>query len=103
MDENAQDGAAPADLSKRRAEELQKRLAAEAQLKALVSRVFEPAAVARLSNMRLSNEALYLQVVQYFVSMVQSGKVSGKVTEEQVKQVAARLLSARRETTIRRG
>jgi DNA-binding TFAR19-related protein (PDSD5 family) len=53
--------------------------------------------------MRLSNEALYLQVVQYFVSMVQSGKVSGKVTEEQVKQVAARLLSARRETTIRRG
>jgi DNA-binding TFAR19-related protein (PDSD5 family) len=50
----------------------------------------------------MSNEELYLQIVQFFVSSAQSGKLSGKVTEEQVKQVASRLLSARRETTIRR-
>lgn len=99
---NPQDDAAPKDLYKKRAEELQKRQAAEAQLSAIVKKVFEPSAIGRLSNIRISNENLYMQIVQFFVSAIQSGKLSGKVTEEQVKQVASHMLSARRETTIRR-
>ncbi len=102
MDENQADNAAYKDAQKRRLEELQKRQAAQAQLSAIVNKVFEPTAIARLSNIRMSNENLYMQIVQFFVSAVQSGKLSGKVTEEQVKQVASQLLSTRRETTIRR-
>jgi len=102
MADNSQDDDASKDSYKKRLEELQKRQAAEAQLKAIVNRVFEPAAIARLSNIRMSNESLYMQIVQFFVSAIQSGKLAGKVTEEQVKQVASHLLSTRRETTIRR-
>lgn len=90
------------DAQKHRLEELQKRQAAEAQLSAIVKKVFEPSAISRLSNIRMSNENLYMQIVQFFVSAIQGGKLSGKVTEEQVKQVASKLLSVRRETTIRR-
>lgn len=99
---NAQDDAAVKDAQKRRLEELQKRQAAETQLKTIVNKVFEPAAIERLSNIRMSNENLYMQIVQFFVSAIQTGKLSGKVAEEQVKQVASKLLSTRRETTIRR-
>ena len=102
MDANPSEDAAPKDAYKHRLEELQKRQAAEQQLKALVNRIFEPAAIERLSNVRISNENLYLQIVQFFASAVQTGKLTGKVTEEQVKQVASKLLSTRRETTIRR-
>ena len=101
MDGNQQDSAL-SDLQKKRADEVQKRLAAESQLKALVSKVFEPAAISRLSNIRMSNEGMYLQIVQYFASLAQAGKLQGKVTEQQVKQAASQLLSVRRETTIRR-
>ena len=103
MDENQADNATGfKDAQKRRLEELQKRQAAQAQLTAIVNKVFEPDAISRLSNMRMSNENLYMQIVQFFVSAIQQGKMSGKVTEEQVKQVASKLLSTRRETTIRR-
>jgi programmed cell death protein 5 len=102
MDNNSQDGGVPSDIQKKRSDDLSKRMAAEAQLKAIVNKVFEPAAISRLSNIRMSNEELYMQIVQFFVSAVQSGKLSGKVTEEQVKQVATKLLSTRRQTTIRR-
>jgi len=103
MDENQTDSAGGLkDAQKRRLEELQKKQAANAQLAAIVNKVFEPAAISRLSNIRMSNENLYMQIVQFFVSAIQAGKLSGKVTEEQVKQVASKLLSTRRETTIRR-
>jgi len=103
MDENQKDNAGGLkDAQKRRLEDLQKRQSAEAQLSAIVKKVFEPTAISRLSNIRMSNEGTYMQIVQFFVSAIQSGKLSGKVTEEQVKQVASKLLSTRRETTIRR-
>ncbi|MFA5247001.1 MAG: DNA-binding protein [Candidatus Micrarchaeia archaeon] len=102
MEENQQDNAGFKDAQKRRLEDLQKRQAAESQLKALVAKVFEPAAIGRLSNMRMSNENLYLQIVQYFVAYAQQGKLQGKVSEAQVKELATRLLSTRRQTTIRR-
>ena len=102
QNENQADNAGLKDAQKRRLEDLQKRQAAEAQLSAIVKKVFEPAAIERLSNIRMSNENLYMQIVQFFVSAIQAGKLSGKVTEEQVKQVASKLLSTRRETTIRR-
>jgi len=103
MDENQTNTAGGLkDAQKRRLEDIQKRQAAEAQLSAIVKKVFEPAAIERLSNIRMSNENLYMQIVQFFVSAVQGGKLFGKVTEEQVKQVASKLLSTRRETTIRR-
>jgi len=102
MTGNLQDEPALKDAQKHRLEELQKKQAAQAQLKSIVNKVFEPAAIERLSNIRISNENLYMQIVQFFVSAIQAGKLSGKVTEEQVKQVASKLLSSRRETTIRR-
>ncbi len=90
------------DAQKKRIEELQKRQAAEQQLKAIVNKLFEPAAIERLANIRISNPDLYLNLVQAFVSMYQNGQLKGKVTEAQLKQVASGYLSQRRETTIKR-
>jgi programmed cell death protein 5 len=87
---------------RKKAEDYQKRQQAEAQLKAIVNKLFEPAAIGRLNNIRLSNPELYLQVVQLFLSLHQQGRIGEKVTEEQLKQLVARILSQRRETTIRR-
>lgn len=87
---------------RKKLEEMQKRQAAEAQIKAVVNKLFDAAAIERLNNIRLSNQELYLQVVQYFASLYQAGRISGKVTEEQVRQAVTQALSQRRETTIRR-
>ena len=47
---------------RKRLEEMQKRQQAEAQLKAIVGKLFEPPAIERLNNIRLSNQELYLQI-----------------------------------------
>lgn len=90
---------------KQRAEEQaaaqQKEAEKEMQVEAAVKRLLDEGARTRLTNVKLANRQLYTKAMQAVISFYQSGKVSGKITEAQMKELLA-TLSAKRETTIRR-
>lgn len=71
----------------------------EMQLRALLQNILEPAAYERLSNIRLSNPGLYEKIASVLLSLAQSGQLGGKVSEEKLKSLVARL-TARPETKI---
>ena len=66
-------------------------LQAEQQRKEIAKRLMTPEAYERLMNVRLSNHELYVQLLNFIVSMAQSSKITSKLTEEQLKQILARL------------
>lgn len=72
----------------------------ELQLRSLLRQLLEPAANARLQNIRLSNPSLYVQVAQTLIYLKQSNRLPGRVTEEFLKNIVAQLLSRRKETKI---
>ena len=78
--------------SRRKALEKRMRaLQAEQQRKEIAKRLMTPEAYERLMNVRLSNHELYVQLLNFIVSMAQSSKITSKLTEEQLKQILARL------------
>lgn len=90
-------------------EELQKKVAEaqkmremEAQLRSLLKQVLEPAAYERLSNIRLSNPELYAQLSRMLVMLYQEGRLKGRVSEQTLLELVQRVISQRRETTIKR-
>ncbi|MDP3742625.1 MAG: DNA-binding protein [Candidatus Micrarchaeota archaeon] len=74
----------------------------EANIRSALNAVLDPKALERLSLIRMSNERLYSQIVSYLFSLVNSGKIKGKVNEEQVKQIASLFLSQKKEGSITR-
>ena len=50
-------------------------------------------------NVRFANFELYSQLVDLMINMVQSQRVTGQITEEQLRQILARL-TYRKESTI---
>ncbi len=67
----------------------------------LLRQVLDSAAKMRLSNVRLVNPELYLKATQAILFLVQNKQFSGKISEQQLKQLLERL-SQKRETTIKR-
>ncbi len=74
----------------------------ESKLRLALKLILDDAAFNRLSLMRMSNERLYSQIVQYLFSLFNSGKAKSKVSEEQLKQIAMRFVSQKKESTITR-
>ena len=74
----------------------------EVKLRQVLKAILDDAAFQRLSLMRMSNEALYGQIVSYIFSMYQSGKLRGKIDEGQLKRIASLFLSQKREGSITR-
>lgn len=85
---------------RKRQEEAQQRAAQEAQLRSVLRQTMDTAAYERLQNIRLSNPDMYGQVVKLLVYLVQQGQLKGKVSEEQLKQLVAKIVGQRREGTI---
>lgn len=81
-------------------EEARKKKEAELKLRLALQQLLSPEALARLNNIRLSNEELYQQIVQLVVMLYQQGRLPGKVSEEQLKSLAAKFLEQRKETKI---
>ncbi len=81
-------------------EEARNRREAELKLRLALQQLLSPGALSRLNNIRLSNEELYQQIVQFVVMLYQQGRLQGKVSEEQIKAFAAKLLEQRKETKI---
>jgi programmed cell death protein 5 len=69
----------------------ERRAEVQSQLDTLLTRILTPEAKTRLGNVRLVNEEKYLQVAQTLMMLVQQGKIQGKVTDEQLKQLLTQL------------
>ncbi len=63
----------------------------EKQKREVVRRYLDPQAYERIMNVRVSNYELYAQLLDLIISMVQSGRVVGTLTDEQLKSLLAKL------------
>jgi len=80
----------------------QKRLQAlklEMQKKELLRNMLSPEAYERMSNVRMSSPELYDKVVSSLAYLAQSGKKMGKISDEQIYALLAKM-TERRETSI---
>jgi programmed cell death protein 5 len=71
----------------------------EQQKKEIMRRFLDGEAYERMMNVRVSNPELYDQLVNLIVSLVQSNRITGKMTESQLKSLVERL-TYRKEPTI---
>jgi len=68
-----------------------KEMQVEQQKKALAQRFMTSEAYERLMNVRVSNYELYSQLLELIIAMAKSNRVTGKITEAQLKDILARL------------
>ncbi|MDE1874368.1 MAG: hypothetical protein KGI04_04630 [Candidatus Micrarchaeota archaeon] len=74
--------------------EMQRRLRemqAEQERKATVKRLMTPGAYERLMNVRVSNHELYSQLLDLLIAMARSNRVTGQITEVQLRDLLTRL------------
>ena len=76
-----------------------KELQMEQQKRAIVRRYLEPAAYERLMNVRVSNYELYAQLLDLIISIAQTNKLRGRITDKQLVELLAKL-TARPEPKI---
>ncbi|MFA6328300.1 MAG: DNA-binding protein [Candidatus Micrarchaeia archaeon] len=80
----------------------QKRLQAlqlDMQKRELLRNMLSPEAYERMSNVRMSSPELYNKVVSSLAYLAQSGKKMGKISDEQIYALLAKM-TERRETSI---
>lgn len=103
----------PEDLKEKRQRELQERmvqqqalqqkqLQAEMELDSLLRNILAPEAKQRLSNIRLVNQELYLTVAKSLLYLAKSGRLQGKISDAQLKQLLTKLQGEKKEIKIRR-
>lgn len=83
--------------------EMQRRVRAmqiEQQKRELARKYMTTEAYERLMNVRISNHELYSQLVEIIIATVQSKRLVSKLTEQQLKEILARL-TYRPEPTIK--
>lgn len=82
-------------------EKIQQARQLEQMKKTLMARILSPEAYERLSRVRMVNPAAAGQAELYLLQIYQQGKLAGKITDEQMRQVLT-ALSEKKEFTIRR-
>lgn len=63
----------------------------EQQKKDMAKQFMDEQAFDRLMNIRLTNHELFSQVINVVISLAQNGRLQGKMTEEQLKNIIERL------------
>lgn len=63
----------------------------EEQKKSIMRQFLDPQAYERVMNIKASNPDLYNQLVNMVVSLVQTNRVRGKITDAQLKSILARI------------
>ncbi|MCL5008292.1 MAG: DNA-binding protein [Candidatus Marsarchaeota archaeon] len=76
-----------------------KAMQAEQQKREIAKKFLTNEAYERLMNVRISNRDLYTQLISLIIQMAQSSRIQGKLTDEQLKSLLARL-TYRPEPTI---
>lgn len=87
---------------KKKLQQAQQQQQAEAQARMLLKTALDSQAYERVANIRISNPKMYSQLLQVIAYLYQNGQIQGKISQEQLKQLVSRLISNRRETTIKR-
>ncbi len=81
----------------------EKELVAEQQVDYILRQVLTPEAKQRLSNIRLVNKQLYLQVAQGLIQLVKAKQIDEKISDEQLKALLENVSSrGRKEINIKR-
>lgn len=81
----------PEAASRKRVELAVRRMQEEQQRKSIARKFLDDNAYERLMNIKASNQELYEQVVNLIISVVQSQRVSGKITEKQLVSLLERV------------
>lgn len=76
-----------------------KMMQAEQQRKEVMQKLLEPNAYERLMNIRAANPELYTQMVNLVISLAQSQRINGKLTEQQLIMILQKV-TARPESKI---
>jgi len=87
-------------ILQKQAEE-EKHVQAEIQLESILKQVLSPEAKTRLNNIRLVNSELYSKTVQAVIYLANSGNLSARMGEGDLKKLLAKL-NAKREISIKR-
>ena len=85
----------------RQQQEEQKQAEVEGKIQLLLKQALDEDARARLNNVRLVNQELYMKTFQSIMQMAQKGYLKGKLNEEQLKEIL-RQLKNNREINIER-
>jgi programmed cell death protein 5 len=84
---------------RRKVAEAMRRAQAEQQKKELMRQFLDAGAYERLMNIKVSNPELYEQLVGLIISLAQSNRLSGKMTEDQLRSILGKI-TYRKEPTI---
>ncbi|MGC8648863.1 MAG: DNA-binding protein [Candidatus Micrarchaeia archaeon] len=76
-----------------------KKIQIEQQKKEIMRSLLDDSAYERLMNIRASNQVLYSQIVNFIISLVQSGRLQSKLSEKQFLTILQKFVS-RQEPTI---
>ncbi len=72
----------------------QQQLEAEKQIEPLMRKLLDEKARERLNNVRLVNKERYFQVAQSIIYLFNAGKIKGKLSEAELKELLSRLSKA---------
>ncbi len=67
--------------------EQMKRQQVEQQKKEIIKKLMDQSAYDRIMNIRIANADLYTQLVDLIISLAQSNRIQGKLTEQQLLQI----------------
>ncbi len=82
-------------------EEKRKKVEEELKIRKLIGNFFEPNAIERMDNIQLSNPEVFNQILQLVFQNAQAGRLNKKISDEELKNLAGRILSQKRETKIK--
>ncbi len=74
----------------------------EEQKKQILRNILTPTARERLTNIRLSRPQIADQIETQLIALAQSGRLNQKITDEQLRELLARLIPKKREIKIHR-
>lgn len=71
----------------------------EQQRKDVMRQLLDPKAYERLMNIRISNQELYNQMVNIIISLAQTNRINGKMSDAQLVSILDKV-TVRKDTTI---
>lgn len=72
----------------------------EQQKREILKRFLTEEAFERIANVRMANPEMYNRFVDLVVSLVQQNKLAGKINDDQLRELLARLASTKQEPTM---